>query len=419
MNYKGEGYSAVKKKIICFGIGKIYEDFLKMYDDAKAVIVALSDNDSDKWTLRDVIEPSRLMETEFDYIVITSSYFDEIKRQLCGYGIDENSILCFYDIYKNLAIKNNYAMLNILKDNVPLAVRYDKEISNLKKYGEKNLFLNAKIFVNAMSDKKLRSLKEVEFQVFSQFGEDGIIQWLIHNVDISNKTFIEFGVEDYTESNTRFLLMNNNWSGFVMDGSEDNISRLTSQGWFWKYDLTAIAAFITRDNINQLIVDAGLKGNIGILSIDLDGNDWWILNAITCVSPSILICEYNNIFGAEKKVTVPYDAGFVRTRKHYSNLYWGCSIAAYCSWAEENGYYYMGSNSAGNNAFFVKKDCIGRDRIPENANAFIDSKYRESRDRKGNLTYLKGNDRLKCIASMELLEIETGCIDTIENINHL
>ena len=100
-------------------------------------------------------------------------------------------------------------------------------------------------------------------------------------------------------------------------------------------------------------------------------------------------------------------------------MYWGCSIAAYCSWAEENGYYYMGSNSAGNNAFFVKKDCIGRDRIPENANAFIDSKYRESRDRKGNLTYLKGNDRLKCIASMELLEIETGCIDTIENIYHL
>lgn len=79
----------------------------------------------------------------------------------------------------------------------------------------RNLFLSAKIFINAVCDKKIDSLEEVEFQVYSQFGEDGIIQWLIHNVAIEDKTFVEFGVEDYTEANTRFLLMNNNWSGFV------------------------------------------------------------------------------------------------------------------------------------------------------------------------------------------------------------
>lgn len=410
----------MKKKIICFGLGKIYQEFLKIYDDMKAEIVALSDNNPEKWTLPDVIEPSRLMEIEFDYIVITSAHFDEIKEQLCvGGAIDESNILCFNDIYKNLVIENSYTIFSILKDNVPLSVRYDKEINNLKNIEEKNLFLNARILINGMLDKKLQSLEEVEFQIFSQFGEDGIIQWLINNVDISNRTFIEFGVEDYVESNTRFLLMNNNWTGLVMDGSEENINRLKSQKWFWKYDLTAIAAFITKDNINQLITDAGYKGDIGILSIDLDGNDWWILNAIACVSPSILICEYNNIFGAEKKVTVPYDTGFVRNRKHYSNLYWGCSIAAYCSWAEENGYYYMGNNSAGNNAFFVKKNCIEPDRVPKNANVFINSKYRESRDKNGNFTYLRGSDRLKCIASMELLEIETNRTDTIENIYHL
>lgn len=103
------------------------------------------------------------------------------------------------------------------------------------------------------------------------------------------------------------------------------MNRLKNWGYLWKYDLTAVTAFITRDNINQLIADAGFKGDIGILSIDLDGNDWWILNAIECVSPRILICEYNNIFGANKKVTVPYDAKFFRTEKHYSNLYWGDS----------------------------------------------------------------------------------------------
>lgn len=81
-----EGSSVMKKKIICFGLGKIYQEFLKIYDDMKAEIVALSDNNPEKWTLPDVIEPSRLMEIEFDYIVITSAHFDEIKEQLCVGG---------------------------------------------------------------------------------------------------------------------------------------------------------------------------------------------------------------------------------------------------------------------------------------------------------------------------------------------
>lgn len=292
-------------------------------------------------------------------------------------------------------------------------------MNKLEYMQQKTLFLNAKILANAVKDKKLNTLEEAEFQVYSQFGEDGIIQWLIHNIDIESKTFVEFGVEEYSEANTRFLLMNNNWSGLVMDGSEENMKRLNSWEYLWKYDLKTSAAFITKDNINQLISDAGFQGDIGILSIDLDGNDWWILNAIDCVSPRILICEYNNIFGDEKKVTVPYDAEFMRTEKHYSNLYWGCSIAAFRGWAEENGYYYMGSNSAGNNAFFVRKDCMTPDRVPTDAQKFVESKYRESRDQAGNLTYLRGIERLKCIRSMQLFDIETGNTDTIENLYNL
>lgn len=297
--------------------------------------------------------------------------------------------------------------------------RVQQAFSDIRKNQEKELFMAAKNFINATYNKKIQSLEEVEFQIYSQFGEDGIIQWLIHNVDIGNKTFIEFGVEDYTEANTRFLLMNNNWTGLVMDGSKENMNHLKNQEWFWKYDLTAIDVFITKENINQIITKAGFKGDVGILSIDIDGNDWWILNAIECVSPRILICEYNSIFGAKEKVTIPYDAEFSRTKKHYSNLYWGCSIASLCSWAEKNGYYYMGSNSAGNNAFFVRKDCMRPDLVPENANVFVESKYRESRDHNGNLTYLRGSDRLKCIKSMELFDIDTGCLNKIEKIYNI
>ena len=218
----------MKKRIICFGLGKIYQAFLSLYDDSRAEITALSDNDPAKWTQPGVMEPSQIKETEFDFIVITSAYFVEIKEQLRGYGIEESRILNFYDIYKNLMIKSDYEILDLLKDNVPVSYKYKKEIGEIKDIQEKSLFLNARIYANAVQDKRLRSLEEAEFQVYSQFGEDGIIQWLIHNVAIDNKTFIEFGVEDYTEANTRFLLMNNNWSGLVMDGSEANMKRLNS-----------------------------------------------------------------------------------------------------------------------------------------------------------------------------------------------
>lgn len=407
----------MKKKIICFGLGRIYQTFLALYDSSKAEIVALSDNDSVKWTSAGVIAPFKIKELEFDFIIITLAYYIEIKKQLCDMGIDETYIWNFYDIYRHLSIVDECSILDILKNTTPITAKWD--VRELKNIQQKELVLTAKIFANSVADKKISSIEEAEFQVYSQFGEDGIIQWLIHNVDIKNKTFIEFGVEDYTESNTRFLLMNNNWTGLVMDGSENSINCLKRWESFWRYDLTAVAAFITKDNINALIRGGGFRGDMGILSIDLDGNDWWILNAIDCVSPRILICEYNNIFGAEKKVTIPYDAGFIRTKKHYSNLYWGCSIAALCVWAENNGYYYMGSNSAGNNAFFVRKDCIKPDKIPEKANIFIESKYRESRDEKGVLTYLRGSDRLKCIKSMQVFDIETGHMDTIENIYNI
>lgn len=134
--------------------------------------------------------------------------------------------------------------------------------------------MSAKNFINATCNKKINSLEEVEFQVFSQFGEDGIIQWLVHNVEIKEKTFIEFGVEDYTEANMRFLLMNNNWTGLVMDGSRENIDHLKKWDLMWKYDLQAMDVFITKDNINQVIKEAGFEGDLGILSIDLDGNDY-------------------------------------------------------------------------------------------------------------------------------------------------
>lgn len=417
-----------KKKVVVFGLGRVYRTFLDVYDRSKMEIIALSDNNRSLFEMgigggENLVKPEEINKLDFDYIIVTCSFYDEIKKQLEDYGIHKECILNFYSVWENLLVQDNYQnhdeLLELLKGNVPMALHYEYEFYKLRMLQEKNLFLSAKNFINSTKNQKINTLEEVEFQVYSQFGEDGIIQWLIHNVEIENKTFVEFGVDDYSEANTRFLLMNNNWSGLVMDGNVESVDRLKQWNRRWLYDLTAIAAFITKDNINTLISQAGYAGDIGILSIDLDGNDYWILKAIDCVSPRILICEYNNAYGMEEMVSVPYDAEFMRTKKHYSNLYWGASIAAFCDWAEKNGYYYMGSNSAGNNAFFARKDCIKKEMVPARAKVFVESKYRESIDEKGQFTYLGGIDRLKCMEEMELVNLKTNCVDTIKNIYNI
>src|SRR3984885_12862656 len=137
-----------------------------------------------------------------------------------------------------------------------------------------------------------------EFQVFSQFGDDGIIQYVIGRVGlpIAEQRFVEFGVENYREANTRFLLLNDNWSGLVIDGSDEHISFIRRDPIYWKYYLTARAHFVTRENINSILRDAGFQGRIGILSIDVDGIDYWIWEAITAVDPALVIVEYNSLF---------------------------------------------------------------------------------------------------------------------------
>ena len=95
----------------------------------------------------------------------------------------------------------------------------------------------------------IQNIQLAEFKVFSQWGDDGIIQFLVDYLDIRHKTFIEFGVQNYTEANTRFLLVNNNWAGLIMDGSEENINYIKKDDIYWQHELTAVPVFITTENI--------------------------------------------------------------------------------------------------------------------------------------------------------------------------
>jgi hypothetical protein len=281
---------------------------------------------------------------------------------------------------------------------------------------ERSLILSGKILAHQNSKFiRVKNLSELEFSVFSQWGEDGIIDWLIGKIPNIHNTFIEFGVEDYTESNTRFLLKNRNWSGLVIDGSYQNIDKIKNQDIYWRHSLVAKHAFIDCENINELMSEFSGKNEIGLLSIDIDGNDYWVWEAIDSISPYIVICEYNAVLGDLHSLTVPYRPDFNRTSAHYSNLYFGASIKALTYLGEKKGYTYLGTTSSGVNAFFIRNDLAHFVTESIDEVASYPSKFREARDSKGDLNFTQGEDRVGIIRKLPLFDVLNKACTTLED----
>jgi hypothetical protein len=291
---------------------------------------------------------------------------------------------------------------------VSLKLKADRFRRRIGPFGEKLILLEGRRAAWEVAKLPVATpLKRAGFGVFSQFDEDGIIQFLINHVEIKNQTFIEFGVEHYEESNTRFLLMNDNWQGLVMDGSEENVDYIKNDRVSRKYDLQSYCEFITKDNINELIRRAGFDPDLGLLSVDIDGNDYWVWEAINSIQPRIVISEYNSVLGLDP-VSIPYQADFFRTKAHYSNLYYGCSLSALTHLAGKKGYVFVGSNLRGNNAFFIRKDLAGSFRELTAQEGYVSSLFREGRDKKGNMTLLRGAARRKLISHLPVVNVVTG-----------
>jgi hypothetical protein len=274
----------------------------------------------------------------------------------------------------------------------------------------------ARQIVAGWGDGRFKRIRDAEFKVFSQWGEDGIIQYLITRVPIPNKTFVEFGVEDYKESNTRLLLLKDDWRGLVLDGDNRHIASIKKRDWAWRHHLDAVPAFITAENINSLIGGAGLSGDVGLLSVDVDGNDYWLWKALTVIQPRIVVVEYNGLWGEKRAVTVPYDPAFVRSEKHYSNLYYGASLSALCQLADEKGYVFAGSNSTGLNAFFVRRDCAMEIPVATIADEYIFRRFREGRKMDGSLALSSHEQQIDSVAEMKLFDVVTERLCVINEI---
>jgi len=290
---------------------------------------------------------------------------------------------------------------------------FDEEI-------QKELILKAKILsLRNKNFKKINDLSEVEFQVYSQWGEDGIIDWIVNKLPKIPKSFLEIGTQDYKESNTRFLLINKNWDGFLIEGDKNEVKNIKSQRIYWKHNLKVKNEFITKDNINEVVARLNVPKKLGLLSLDIDGVDYWVLKELSFLNPSIIICEYNSLFGKKESITVPYKKNFIRSREHFSNLYYGASIKALTNIMKSKNYFLIGTNSAGNNAFFLKKDLWkSLDKIISKKKIF-QSKFRESRNRKGNLNFLDKKKSLELIGNKFIIDLNDKIKKKILEINLL
>ncbi len=301
--------------------------------------------------------------------------------------------------------------LTRLAEALPRMLQVDRRIDEMK-------INQGRILARLQQHDPARPLWQHEFKVFSQWGEDGILQFLVNHLEIRHHTFIEFGVEDFSESNCRLLLMKDYWQGFVIDGSDRHMARLKSSYFYWQHHLSCKASFITRENVASLLDESGFDKELGILSVDIDGVDYHVLEALDQWRPAILIVEYNDAFGHGRPVTVPYDPGFVRLQKHPSNQYWGANLPAFCHLAGRRGYALAGTNGAASNAFFVRRDLLNKQVTEvDPASCTRESCFRDSRGPQGELTFLSGAARARAMASMPLIDVSTGETLTVGDLH--
>lgn len=394
------------EKVAVWGIGKTWNRLKNFFDYKSYEIIAFVDSASKDKNVEllggniPLYTPDEFfrMNLEVDIVAIFSIYEQEIREKIEMFQATENERVRIYGLEE--------ASKRLLDSCYFLSQQLTRKMIELESSICKNMHLNAKILEEINQKKEVHSINEVEFKVYSQWGEDGIISYLTHVLPIPNKNFIEFGVEDYKEANTRYLMMAQNWKGLIFDSSQDNINKIQNEDIYWRYSLTAKKAFITPDNINELILKSGYSGDIGLLSIDIDGMDYWVFEKIDVVNPRIIVCEFNPMFGYKDEVTILPDNDFTRFSAHYSGTYFGASVRAIQKLAKDKGYTYVGMCSNACNAFFVRNDLTSY--LPEdviNDDHMMECNYRIGRERDGELSYMSCAEYRKLIEGMDIYDV--------------
>ena len=292
-------------------------------------------------------------------------------------------------------------------------------INKIKKILFKNFFerkillLGRSHFLNYRHKyKSLKNMSDLDYKIFSQNGEDGIIDYLLFSLGITIPKFIEIGIGDYQESNTRYLFETTNSKGLIVDCIKNLKAEVLKNTKLWRGDLKIIEDFVNSENINKILEENSFNKEIDLFSLDIDGIDYKKKKKIPNNFSKIIVAEYNSNFGHEFEITVPNIKKFNRTKYHYSNLCFGASLKAIINLLEKKNYTFIGTNISKLNAFFISNNELNKINldIPDKRyiKKFTNSNLRESRDENGKLSYLSGDKKLNEIKNCEIIDVSNG-----------
>jgi len=193
-------------------------------------------------------------------------------------------------------------------------------------------------------------LQAERFSFSSQNDEDGLVLALFKRIGVTNQRFVELGC-GMNGGNSGFLASECGWHGLMVDARDDAIRKIVVR--FTGHHVTAKHRRLTREDANAFITESGFAGELDLLSIDIDGMDYWVWQALTACNPRLVAIEYNWLFGADVAVTVPYSAEFdldaIGQRSYH-----GASLAALVHLGRQKGYRLVATERI--NAFFLRND---------------------------------------------------------------
>lgn len=223
-------------------------------------------------------------------------------------------------------------------------------------------------------------LRDTGFKLYSQFDEDGLLLYIFSLIGFTNRKVVEMCAGNGEECNTANLIINHACQGLLFDGNPSLVTH--AQNFFARHPSTWLCppickqAWLTRDNVNTLLEENGFSGSIDLLSLDVDGNDYWIWQAISQISPRVMICETHNIVPDDLALTIPYKEDFDYTSAdNYHEEFRSASPLAMIKLSRAKGYRLIGAHKYGFNLIFLRND-VGAEFFPEvPLNAISDNPY--------------------------------------------
>lgn len=257
----------------------------------------------------------------------------------------------------------------------------------------------------------IRQLHEASFSVFSQFGEDGILDFICSKISLSRPKVLELGCGDFGECNSRFLAEYRSASAVLVDARNDLIEKVKQLEVYWKNHILPIQTWITPDSLAGIQTFAQkFMGGIDIVSLDVDSNDYWIAQSLDFSNVKIVVVEYNPFFGSKRAVSILRDDNHDRRKAHFTWDYYGASLMAFKTMFEKRGLSFIGSNLQGTNAFFVRDSAVPSLGLDDTQplDFYVNCPTRDSRLKQGGLSYRTFSERINDLHGLQVVDVISG-----------